>query len=89
MKGSRCPRGHGTWWPARERCPACAGAVEPATLPTSGRVLAGTTAAGAHVALVALGDVVAPAVLEDPLADGQPAAVHVRDDGLLGARRAP
>lgn len=88
MNGSVCPRGHGTWLPERERCPVCAGPVEPRTLPAEGVILAGTAAGGAHVAVVQLGDVVVPALLNNPLRDDERVVVRAREDGLLVATRA-
>jgi uncharacterized OB-fold protein len=68
---TRCPACEETRFPPRARCPACAGEVEWVELPRRGTLHAFTTqetavrfAAPAVLALVELGDVVVPAIVE-------------------------
>lgn len=89
MIGSRCPAGHGAWLPPRERCPACAGPVEPVDVPETGLLLASTSIAGRGVGLVQLGDVAVPAIVEGPVTEGAGVVVAARSDGLLVARPRP
>lgn len=89
MIGSRCVAGHGAWLPPRERCPACAGPVEPIDVPDVGDLLASTSVGGHAVGLVQLGDAAVPVIVEGPVPEGAGVVVVARPDGLLVARPRP
>jgi uncharacterized OB-fold protein len=91
---TRCPRCERTSFPPRLRCAECGGDQEWVELPASGRLHAFTTMetaarfrAPAVLALVELGDVVVPGIVEAPyesLAIGDEVRVGLRDEPETG-----